>query len=117
MRGFIYNNPKLAYEDDGGYWYFEPNTPHAYWCVLKELIEDDLILLAPVWLDVMDNLSNSVIDSCPMQMSDGITNITIGVGRCVHRVKSALTTEPIMFMNPEMAKKAYKVFARMCRGE
>jgi hypothetical protein len=115
MRGYIYNNPKLANEDDG-YWCFEPNKPHDYWCVLREM-EDDLVLLVPVWFDLMDNLPNSVVESCPIQMSDGIMNITIGVGRCVHRLKTDLTTEPTIFMNPEWAKKAYKVVARMCKGD
>lgn len=112
MRGYIYNNPQIAH----GYWYSEPNKPHEYWCVLREM-EDDLVLLTPVWFDLMDNLPNAVIESCPIQMSDGTMNITIGVGRCVHWLKSDLTTEPVMFLNPEMAKKAYNFVARMCRGE
>lgn len=115
MRGNVYNNPKLAYEGDG-FWTFDDGKPHEYWVVLKEL-PDDLILLAPIWFDLMDNLSDSVIESCPTQFSVGTIHLTIGTGRSVHRVKEDLTTEPVMFVNPEIAKKAYKIIARMCRGE
>lgn len=117
MRGFIYNNPKLAHEDDG-FWTFNEGKPepHAYWCVLKEL-KNDVLFMAPVWFDLMDNLSNSIIETCPVQMSDGAIHMTIGVGRCVRRGKEELTTEPVMFMNPEWAKKACKIVARMCRGD
>ena len=113
MRGYIYNDPKLAYEDDG-HWSFEDKKPHAYWCLIREM-EDDMVLLAPVWFDLMDNLSNRVIETCPIQMNDGIFNITIGIGRCVHRLKSDLTTEPVVFLNPEKAKEAYKFFRRMIK--
>lgn len=122
MRGYIYNNPKLAYEGDG-YWCFdsENKKPHEYWCVLREMHgiarrqKDDLVLMAPVWFDVMDNLSDNVIDSCPMQLWDGTMNITIGIGRVVHRKKSELTTEPIVFLNPDKAKEACNYLARMLR--
>jgi len=117
MRGFIYNNPKLAHEDDG-YWTFNEGKPepHPYWCVLKEM-PDDMVFMAPVWFDLMDNLPNSVIESCPMQMSDGILDITIGIGRCVYREKSDLTTEAVLLLNPEKAKEACRYLARMLRGE
>lgn len=115
MRGNIYNNPKLAYEE-GGFWGFEPNKPHENWCILREM-EDDLVLLAPIWFDLMDNLSNNILESCPIQLSDNLVNFTIGICGCVYRLKSDLTTEPIAYMNPEVAKKAYNFVARICRGE
>jgi hypothetical protein len=115
VRGYIYNNPKLAYEGDG-YWCFDWDNkkPHDYWCVLREM-EDDLVLMAPVWFDVMDNLPDDVIDSCPMQLTDGNMNITVGIGRVVHREKSDLTTEVVVFLNPEKAKEACNYLARMLR--
>lgn len=116
MRGYIYNNSHLADEGDGFWSFLGDKKPHEYWCVLREM-EDDLVLLAPVFFDLMDNLPNSVIETCPIQMTEGNMNITVGVGRCIHREKSQLTTEVVIFMNPEMAKKAYNVVARMCRGE
>jgi hypothetical protein len=90
MRGFVYNNPQLAHEGDG-FWTFNEGKPepHAYWCV-----------------------PNSVIETCPMQLSDDVASVTIGIGRCVHRIKSDLTTEPIVFMNPEMVKKAYRPYVQ-----
>jgi hypothetical protein len=111
VRGYIYNNPKLAYEGDG-YWYFLDKNPHAYWLVLREQ-EDGYVLLAPIIFDVIDNLPESVIDSCPVQ----IDNVTIGIGRCITRPKEDLTTEPVIFFNPEKAKQVYNILARSVRGD
>lgn len=113
MRGYIYNNSALAHEDDG-FWCFDGKNPHEYWCVLKEM-DNDLVFLAPVFFNVIDNLPEGVIDSCPIQMSDNDLNITIGIGRCVYRSKSDLTTEPVIFLNPEKAKQACNHLARMLR--
>lgn len=112
MRGYIYSNPQLAYEGDGFYTFLGDKKPHEYWCVLR--VDDD-VLLAPVFFDVMDNLPNSVIDSCPIQVSDGINNITIGIGRCIVRLLDDLTTKPVMYFNPDKAKDAYNVLARSLR--
>src|SRR5581483_2375095 len=123
MIGYIYNNPKLAYEEDG-FWSFDDRKPHAYWCVLAQLkgwkyttdfAKDNSVLLAPVWFDVMDNLPESVIDICSCQLSDNLLNITVGIGRCIHRPISDLTTEPVVLLNPNKAKEAYRIFARSIR--
>lgn len=107
MRGYIYNNPQLAYEGDG-HWCFVGKKPHEYWCVLS--VRKDHVLLAPVFFDVMDNLPNSVIDTCPIQISGSIQNITIGIGRCITRSLEDLT-EPVMYLNPDKAKEAYNILA------
>lgn len=114
MRGFIYNNPALAQEGDG-HWGWLDNKPHAYWCVLA--IREDHVLLAPIFFDVMDNLPDSVIDSCPYQICDTIHNLTLGIGRCVMRPYEALTTEPVVYLNPQKAKEAYNKMARSLKGE
>lgn len=114
MIGYIYNNPELAKEGDG-YYCFLDKKPHAYWCVLR-VADDGVALLAPVFFDVMDNLPENVIDGCPMQLSTGMQNITLGIGRCVHRYLGELTTEPVIFLNPDLATKAYKTLARSLRN-
>lgn len=113
MIGYIYNNPELAKEGDG-YYCFLDKKPHAYWCVLR--VDGEIVLLAPIFFDVMDNLPDNVIDSCPMQLSEGGQNVTIGIGRCIHRTIDEVTTEPVIFLNPDLAKKAYNQLARGLRN-
>lgn len=112
MIGHIYNNPQLAYEDeDDGYWTFlGDHQPHKYWCVLH--VQERDVLLAPIFFDVMDNLPNPIIDTCPVQISEGIQNITIGIGRCIIRSQEEITTDPVIYLNPDKAKWAYNIFAR-----
>lgn len=108
MLGYVYNNPKLAYEGDGFYCY-DGKTPHEYWCIILE--KEDEVLLAPIFFDLMDNLSNEVLDTCPIQ----IDNYTLGIGQTVLRSKKELTTEPIIYFNPQKAKEAYNKLARSLR--
>lgn len=106
MRGYIYCNSALAHEGDG-HWCFQGKKPHEYWCVLLVQLDGN-VLLAPVFFNVMDNLPNSVIDTCcPIQISDGIHNLTIGIGRCIVRPQEDLNSQPIVYLNPLMAKQAY----------
>jgi hypothetical protein len=113
MRGFVYNNPKLAVEADGC-WSFDSKGPHPYWCVIKK--NDVGVLLAPVLSGVLDDLPESALDMLPYQITDVANAVTLLIGRCIARNERDLTTDPVFYINPNEMKKAYAKFQQLLKG-
>lgn len=105
MIGQIYNNPQLSYEGDG-FTSFDEKNPHDYWCVIKVNEED--VLIAPVFFCYADELSNNVLESFIYQIDDA-NPIVIVIGHCVWRKQDELG-DPVIYLNPVNAKKAWKAF-------
>jgi hypothetical protein len=106
LMGTIYNNPKLAYEEDGFYSFdLKHPKPHAYWCVIKVKKHD--VFVVPVFFDYLDNLVDTVAEAGCCQFDNEHSGVTLVIGRGVWRSKEDLG-KPTMNLNPEVAKKAYK---------
>jgi len=114
VRGFVYNNPNLAIEDDG-YWSFNGRGPHAYWCVVKE--SNIGVLLAPIFKGVVDDQRESILDMMPHQITDKANAFTLLIGRCIICNVNELTTEPIFYINPDEMKRAYARFRELLTGD